>query len=180
MALPVALGLCSTLCGLALAFLIARVLASLLGFPGGGWSDLALAGVLVLVMAGLGMAQEAAQNRVGEAARAAIRAALFERLLALGPEDPRGVGEKASLLVDRVEALEGFFARWLPAVILAVLAPALIILVAALADWVTALVLLTMGLLVPVAMALTGIGAARESRRQLDVLGRLSGRFVDR
>ncbi|MCU0888797.1 MAG: thiol reductant ABC exporter subunit CydD [Rubritepida sp.] len=175
-----ALGLCSTLCGLALAFLIARVLASLLGFPGGGWSDLALAGVLVLVMAGLGMAQEAAQNRVGEAARAAIRAALFERLLALGPEDPRGVGEKASLLVDRVEALEGFFARWLPAVILAVLAPALIILVAALADWVTALVLLTMGLLVPVAMALTGIGAARESRRQLDVLGRLSGRFVDR
>ncbi len=180
LALPVALGLCSTLCGLALAFLIARVLASLLGFPGGGWSDLALAGVLVLVMAGLGMAQEAAQNRVGEAARAAIRAALFERLLALGPEDPRGVGEKASLLVDRVEALEGFFARWLPAVILAVLAPALIILVAALADWVTALVLLTMGLLVPVAMALTGIGAARESRRQLDVLGRLSGRFVDR
>jgi ATP-binding cassette subfamily C protein CydD len=37
-----------------------------------------------------------------------------------------------------------------------------------------------MGLLVPVGMAVTGIGAARESRRQLDVLGRLSGRFVDR
>jgi ATP-binding cassette subfamily C protein CydD len=164
----------------ALAFLIARVLATLLGLAGGGWTDVALAAVLVLVMAGLGMAQEAAQNRAGEAARAAIRAALFERLLALGPEDPRGVGEKASLLVDRVEALDGFFARWLPAVVLAVLAPALIIAIAALADWVTALVLLTMGLLVPVAMALTGIGAARESKRQLDVLGRLSGRFVDR
>jgi ATP-binding cassette subfamily C protein CydD len=63
---------------------------------------------------------------------------------------------------------------------LAVLAPALIIFAAALADWVTALVLLVMGLMVPVAMALTGIGAARESRRQMDVLGRLSGRFVDR
>lgn len=179
-ALPAALGLASTLCGVALAFLVARVLATLLGFAGGGWADLALAALLVLTMAGLGMAQEAAQNRAGEAARAAIRAALFERLLALGPADPRGVGEKASLLVDRVEALEGFFARWLPAVALAVLAPALIIAIVALADWVTALVLLSTGLLVPVAMALTGIGAARASRRQLDVLGRLSGRFVDR
>lgn len=179
-ALAVGIGLAQTLCALALAFLVARVLARLLGFPGGGVADLALAALLVPVMAGLGWAQEAVQSRAGEAARLAVRAALFERLVALGPADPRGVGEKASLLVDRVEALEGFFARWLPAAILAVLAPALIIALAALADWVTALVLLTMGLLVPVSMALTGIGAARASRRQLDVLGRLSGRFVDR
>jgi len=179
-ALPVALGLGSTLCAVALAFLIARLLATLLGFAGGGWGDLAVAAVLVLAMAGLGMAQEAAQTRAGEAARAAIRTALFGRLLALGPDDPRGVGEKAALLVDRVEALDGFFARWLPAVILAVLAPAIIIVAAAFADWVSALVLLVMGLLVPVAMAVAGIGTARESRRQLDVLGRLSGRFVDR
>ncbi len=179
-ALPVALGVASTLCAVALALIIARLLATLLGFAGGGWGDLALAAVLVLVMAGLGMAQEAAQTRAGEAARAAIRTALFARLMELGPDDPRGVGEKAALLVDRVEALDGFFARWLPAVILAVLAPALIILAAALADWVTALVLLVMGLLFPFAMAVTGIGAARESRRQMDVLGRLSGRFVDR
>ncbi|WP_206931178.1 thiol reductant ABC exporter subunit CydD [Roseococcus thiosulfatophilus] len=179
-ALPVALGLASTLCSVGLAFLIARVLATLLGFAAGGWEDLGVAALLVLAMAGLGMAQEAAQNRAGEAARASLRTALFARLLELGPDDKRGVGEKATLLVDRVEALDGFFARWLPAVALAILAPATIILVAAWADWVTALVLLVMGLLVPVGMAVTGIGAARESRRQMDVLGRLSGRFVDR
>lgn len=179
-ALPVALGLALTLCAVALAFLIARLLATLLGFAGGGWGELAVAAVLVLAMAGLGMAQEAAQTRAGEAARAAIRTALFARLLALGPDDPRGVGEKAALLVDRVEALDGFFSRWLPAVILAVLAPTVIILCAAFADWVSALVLLVMGLLVPVAMAVAGIGTARESRRQMEVLGRLSGRFVDR
>jgi ATP-binding cassette subfamily C protein CydD len=179
-ALPVALGLAATLCGVGLAWLIARLLATLLGFTGGGWADVGLALVLILVIAMLGMAQEAAQTRAGEAARAAIRSALFARLMALGPDDPRGVGEKASLLVDRVEALEGFFARWLPAMTLALLSPALIIAIAWWADWVSALVLLVMGLLVPVGMAVTGIGAARESRRQLDVLGRLSGRFVDR
>jgi len=179
-ALPVALGLAATLCGVGLAWLIARLLATLLGFAAGGWADVGLALVLILTVAMLGMAQEAAQTRAGEAARARIRTALFARLMALGPDDPRGVGEKASLLVDRVEALEGFFARWLPAMTLAVLSPALIILIAWWADWVSALVLLVMGLLVPVGMAVTGIGAARESRKQLDVLGRLSGRFVDR
>lgn len=179
-ALPVALGLAATLCGVGLAWLIARLLATLLGFAAGGWADVGLALVLILVIAMLGMAQEAAQTRAGEAARAQIRTALFARLMALGPDDPRGVGEKASLLVDRVEALEGFFARWLPAMTLAVLSPALIILIAWWADWVSALVLLVMGLLVPVGMAVTGIGAARESKKQLDVLGRLSGRFVDR
>jgi ATP-binding cassette subfamily C protein CydD len=179
-ALPVGLGLAATLCGVGLAWLIARLLATLLGFAGGGWADVGLALVLILTIAMLGMAQEAAQTRTGEAARARIRTALFARLMELGPDDPRGVGEKASLLVDRVEALEGFFARWLPTMTLAVLSPALIILIAWWADWVSALVLLVMGLLVPVGMAVTGIGAARESRRQLDVLGRLSGRFVDR
>ncbi|MDB5377940.1 MAG: thiol reductant exporter subunit CydD [Rubritepida sp.] len=180
-ALPIALGVAVTLCQVAIAFLVARILTTLLGFSsGGGWGDLAGAGVLMWVSAGLSAAQEMAQQSAGEHARARIRAALFARLMELGPADPRGVGEKATLLVDRVEALDGFFARWLPAMTLAVLSPALIVLIVWRADWVSAMVLTCLGLLVPVAMAVTGIGAARESRRQLDVLGRLAGRFVDR
>jgi ATP-binding cassette subfamily C protein CydD len=180
-ALPIMLGLAVTLCQVAVAFLVARILTTLLGFPtGGGWGDLLGAGALMCASAGLSGAQEMAQQSAGEHARARIRAALFTRLMELGPADPRGVGEKATLLVDRVEALDGFFARWLPAMTLAVLSPAIIVLIVWRADWVSALVLVCLGLLVPVAMALTGIGAARESRRQLDVLGRLAGRFVDR
>jgi ATP-binding cassette subfamily C protein CydD len=175
--LSIALGLAQTALAIAQAFLIARLLATLLGFDAGGWSDLALAAVLALISAWLGTAQERAQVAAGEAARAKLRQAAFARLLR---PDGRQVGEKASILVDRIEALDGFFARWIPAVVLAVLSPALIILCAAMADWVSALVLLVMGLLVPVAMALTGIGAALESRKQMEVLGRLSGRFVDR
>jgi ATP-binding cassette subfamily C protein CydD len=179
---PILLGAAITCAAIAQAFLVARLIATLLGFEGhgsigGGWGDLALAAVLALLMAGLGAAQEQAQVAAGEAARAKFREAAFARLLAA---DAVPVGEKASLLVDRIEALDGFFARWIPAVALALISPALVILAALAADWVSALVLLVMGLLVPVAMALTGIGAALESRRQLDALGRLSGRFVDR
>lgn len=179
-ALPVVLGLAAMLCQVAFVFLIARLLATILGFDGGGFGELAAAGALALLSASLGMAQEIAQQAAGERARASIRAALFARLLELGPADPRGVGEKATLLVDRIEALDGFFSRWVPAAALAVLAPALVIIIVAMADGTSALVLAVMGLMVPMAMALTGIGAAAESRKQMDVLGRLSGRFVDR
>jgi ATP-binding cassette subfamily C protein CydD len=175
--LPIALGAANTLCAIAEAFLIARLLATLLGFAGGGWGDLALAGMLALLMAWLGAAQEQAQVAAGETARARLREAAFARLLAA---DGQPVGEKAAILVDRIEALDGFFSRWIPAVALALISPALVIFAAGFADWPSALVLLVMGLLVPVAMAMTGIGAALESRRQLDALGRLSGRFVDR
>ncbi|HZH47526.1 MAG TPA: thiol reductant ABC exporter subunit CydD [Roseococcus sp.] len=177
---PIALGLAGTLCAIAQAWLIARLAMTLLGTPSGGWSDLGLAAAFAVLAAGLGMAQERAQARAGEAARMRLRATLFARLLEAGPADPRGVGEKAVLLVDRIEALDGFFARWIPAAALAVLAPLAVALAVAIFDPVAALILGVAGLLVPVAMALTGLGAAAESRRQLAVLDRIAGRFVDR
>jgi ATP-binding cassette, subfamily C, bacterial CydD len=102
------------------------------------------------------------------------------RLFELGPADPRGVGERASLVVDRVEALDGHFARWLPAATLAVLAPAAVLAAALATDLAAFTVLLGAGLLYPVVTALSGFGAAQASRAQFDALQRLSGRFLDR
>ncbi|WP_135467054.1 thiol reductant ABC exporter subunit CydD [Crenalkalicoccus roseus] len=177
---PVLLGLAAILCGIAGAWLAARLLAAVLGHGAAGAGTLAAAAALALLGAALGLAQERSQLRAGEAARARLRAAAFARLLAAGPADARGVGEKAALVVDRVEALDGYFARWLPAARLALLGPALVALAAALADPASGLILLLAGLLVPAAMAVTGIGAAQASRRQFDQLQNLSGRFLDR
>ena len=178
---PVMLGLAGTACALAFAFLVARLLATLLGFAsGGGWADLALAAAFALLAAILSTMQERAQLAAGEAARARLRRDAFSRLLEAGPLDARGLGAKSALVVDRVEAVDGFFARWLPAAVLAILSPLAVLLAVAWFDWVSALVLLVMGLLVPVAMAVTGIGAAREARRQMEALDRLGSRFLDR
>jgi ATP-binding cassette subfamily C protein CydD len=176
----VALGLAAAACGVAQAWLIARLLGHLLGFGEAGWADLVAALSLALLAAGLGMEQERAQSAAGEAAKARLRDAAFARLLAIGPEDDRTVGERTALVVDRIEALEGYFARWVPAALLALLAPLLIAGIAALADPTSGLVLLVAGLAVPVAQAATGLGAAQASRRQFDSLQRLSGRFLDR
>jgi len=177
---PVLLGLAATLAGLMGAWLIARLVAALLGHPGAGWGELVAAAALALLVVALGLAQEHAQLAAGEAARARLRDAAFTRLLAAGPADARGVGEKASLVVDRVEALDGYFARWLPSAALAMLAPLCVLAAVAWVDWHSALVLGLAGLLYPIAMALTGIGAAAASRRQFESLERLSGRFLDR
>lgn len=177
---PVLLGLGMAACGIAQAFLLARLLATVLGRADAGWPDLAAAAALALLMAGLGIAQERAQLAAGEDAKARLRAAAFARLLAAGPADDRAVGEKSALVVERIEALEGYFARWLPAAMLAILAPLVVAVAAAVADPLSGLILLGAGLLVPVVQALTGIGAAQASRRQFAALQRLSGRFLDR
>ena len=48
------------------------------------------------------------------------------------------------------------------------------------ADPLAALILAVAGLLVPIGMALAGIGAAAASRRQFVALARLQARFLDR
>lgn len=177
---PMLLGLGLAACGIAQALLIARLLATLLGRAEAGWPDLVAAGVLALLMAAIGVVQERTQQAAAEDAKARLRDAAFARLLAAGPADERAVGEKSALVVERIEALEGYFARWLPAAALAVLAPLLAAAAAAVADPVSGAILLGTGLLVPVAQAASGIGAGAASRRQFAALQRLSGRFLDR
>jgi len=177
---PVLIGIGIAACGIAQAWLLARLLAALLGRGDAGWPDLAGAASLALLMAALGVAQERAQIAAAEHAKARLRAAAFARLLAAGPADQRAVGEKSTLVVERIEALEGYFARWRPAAMLAILAPLLVAGAAALADGPSGMILLAAGLAVPVVQALSGIGAAQASRRQFEALQRLSGRFLDR
>ena len=178
--LPIALGYAVALCGLAQAWLLARLVAGLLGYPVGGWTDLAGAAALMLAAAGLTAAQEIAQAAAGRAARAHLRSQAFDRLLALGPADGRAAGDKATLVVERIEALDGYFSKWQPAAALALLVPLTIIVLLAWVDWPSASVLLVTGMLVPVGMAVAGIGAALASKRQFEALAHLSGRFTDR
>ncbi|WP_419897844.1 thiol reductant ABC exporter subunit CydD [Roseomonas sp. USHLN139] len=180
LARPVLLGLASIACGLAQAWFIATLLAALLGHGTAGWGEFAAAASLALLSIALGVAQERAQAAAGAAARADLRRRAFDQLLQAGPADERPVGERAALVVDRIEALDGYFSRWLPAAVLAAAGPLLIACVVALEDPLSGLILFVAGAMVPVGMAVTGIGAALASRQQFDALQALSGRFLDR
>ncbi len=123
-------------------------------------------------------AGEAASKRV----RRRIRMRLIDHLGAIGPV--RLAGDHSAALanqaLEQVDALEGYFGRFLPQLALAIGLPAAMLAVAFTLDWVAGLLLLAALPLIPVFMALVGAGAADRSRGQLDALARLSGHFLDR
>jgi ATP-binding cassette subfamily C protein CydD len=173
----IVLGLLGTILAVGQAFCAASVLTglsvtmSLVGF--------AVAGVS---RAGLGYAADRAGFAAGAAARRRLRTDTLTRLARARPmlSQTRHSAELATLVVDRIEALDGLFARFVPATWLAVAAPAVVAIVAAVLDPVAGLILALTGLLVPAAMGLAGLGAAAASRDQFLALTRLQARFLDR
>ena len=138
--------------------------------------------MVAVLRALLGVFSERAAFNAGAAARRRLRSDAFNRLFAAGPALLRRhhSAELASTVIDRIEALDGLFRSWVPAATLALAGPALVLLAVLAADPWAGLMLGLAGLLVPVAMALSGIGAAAASRGQFAAMARLQARFLDR
>ena len=182
---PVALGIAQLVAAVAQIYFTAGLLAAMLlpqtrhAIPMLG----AISGFVVFTLARAGFAHQAALAGFerGATARRRLRGTVLKSLLAISPAtERRHSGERAALAVDRVEAMEGFHARWLPATLLAIIGPALIGCIALAVDWRAGLVLVIAGLFVPFAMALAGIGAAVAAKRQFLAMTRLQVRFLDR
>lgn len=183
--LPIILGATQVVFGIFQAYCAAQLLAAVLGLAPRGANIVinAIGFMLFAVLrAGANMQFERLGFERGAAARRRLRNGVLSTLLALGPKGLRGQhsAELAVTAVDRVEAMEGFHARWLPATSLAVIGPGLIFFAALLADWRSGIVFLVAGLLVPFAMAVAGIGAGVAAKRQFVAMTRLQVRFLDR
>lgn len=137
---------------------------------------------LMLARACITWAGERAGADAAERIKRHVRQALFARLLHKGPDWSRrqASGEIASALVDQVEALDGFFSKYLPTMAAAALLPVAFSVLLLPVDVVAGLVLLITAPLIPLFMALVGWGAQGASRRHLQAFARLSGFFADR
>jgi len=92
----------------------------------------------------------------------------------------RSSGALSAAVVDQVEALDGFFARFLPASIQAAVLPLAFAAAVMPFDWVVGLLFLLTAPLIPLFMALVGWGAEAATKAQANALTRLSGHFADR
>lgn len=137
---------------------------------------------LMLLRATITWAGERAGADAAERIKRHVRQSLFARMVAKGPYWSRGKasGELASAVVDQVEALDGFFAKYLPAMAAAAMLPVAFSVLLLPVDVVAGLVLLITAPLIPLFMALVGWGAQGASRRHLRAFARLSGFFADR
>ncbi|WP_294902033.1 heme ABC transporter permease/ATP-binding protein CydD [Tatumella sp. UBA2305] len=120
--------------------------------------------------------------RAGTAICEAIRRQIIERLESLGPVGikTRPVGSWTTLLQEQIDNMHDYYARYLPQMSLAALIPLMILLVLAPLNWSAALILFCTAPLIPLFMAMVGMGAAEANRKNFHALARLSGDFLDR
>jgi len=138
--------------------------------------------VLIPVRALLAFARERVCFEAGKRLRLQIRSAVLSKLGELGPAFIKGkpAGSWASIVLEQVEALHDFYARYLPQMLLAGFIPASILIVVFPLNWAAGLILLCTAPLIPIFMILVGMGAASANRKNFSALEKLSGHFMDR
>lgn len=184
LALTVALGWATAGLLLAQALLLARAITDV--FRGGAsLADLsgsvaALLGVVV-ARAAVAWAQESVAHASVAGVKRELRQGLLARALELGPAWLAGErsGELAVLATQGLDALEPYFARYLPQLALSVIVPLTVVVAVALRDPVSAVILVLTLPLIPVFGALVGWATERAQARRYEALRLLAGSFLD-
>jgi ATP-binding cassette, subfamily C, bacterial CydD len=181
--LTVGLGLATTALILAQAGLLAHALAA----PAAGTGVAALGATLAVLLAVLAARAvtayggELAALRAAAAVKSQLRRKLTAHVLRLGPAWLGGqrTGELATLSTKGLDALDPYFARFLPQLVLACLVPVAVLVRVGLADWISAVVIAVTLPLIPVFAVLIGLQTRAQTERQWRLLARLGGHFLD-
>ena len=118
----------------------------------------------------------------GKILRRHIRQKILDKIHLVGPAtiNQKPAGSWASLMLEQVENLHNFYARFLPQQSLSVIVPVVILIAVFPLNWAAGLILMITAPLVPVFMILVGIAAADSSQKNMETLARLSAQFLDR
>ncbi|MCG6395719.1 cysteine/glutathione ABC transporter permease/ATP-binding protein CydD, partial [Vibrio alginolyticus] len=118
----------------------------------------------------------------GQVVRRDIRRTVLDKLEQLGPVRVKGkpAGSWATIILEQIDDMQDYYSRYLPQMTLSATIPMMILITLFPINWAAALILLVTAPLIPVFMALVGLGAADANRRNFLALSRLSGDFLDR
>jgi len=136
---------------------------------------------LFLIRAVLNRHVERLSFRSGSEIRAQLRLELMDHLHRLGPMRlaRRNSAEISNALLEGVDALQDYYARYLPHMTIMTLIPLSILIVVLPLDWISALVFLVTAPLIPFFMILIGKGAESMNQKQWQKLARLGAYFLD-
>ncbi len=140
---------------------------------------LAWLAAVVVLRAAVAWAQEVAAARSSAAVKHQLRSRLLAHVAALGPGAAGDSGAVTTLATRGLDALDAYFARYLPQLVLATLVPVIVLARIAPADLVAAGTIALTLPLIPVFMALVGLHTEAANRRQFRLLSRLSHHFLD-
>ncbi|MBT2381524.1 thiol reductant ABC exporter subunit CydD [Streptomyces sp. ISL-111] len=184
LAAVVALGLVGAALVIAQAMLIAEIVVG--GFEDGLTVTELRTPLLLLAAVAVGRAlvawlTELAAHRASAAVKSELRGRLLERAALLGPGWLSGqrTGSLVALATRGVDALDDYFARYLPQLGLAVVVPVAVLARIVTEDWVSAAIIVVTLPLIPLFMILIGWATQSRMDRQWQLLSRLSGHFLD-
>ena len=142
---------------------------------------IALLAAVIAGRAALAWAIEALSYRASAGVKSQLRRDLLRRSVELGPRwlATRRAGELTTLTTVGVDALDAYFARYLPQVVLAVVIPLAVVARLLAADPLSAAIIIVTLPLIPLFMALVGATTADRTRRRWRELARLSHHFLD-
>lgn len=180
----VALGLIAGLVLIAQAWLLAGLVnavvfakATLAQVMPTFWGLLAL----FVLRAVLAWASEQAGFHAAVQVKIALREQLLTHIQTLGPAwlHTERTGDVVNAVVDGIEALEPYYARYLPAIAMMALVPLAILVFVFANDWLAGVIMLVTAPLIPVFMVFIGKGAEKRNQTQWRVLAWMSAHFLD-
>jgi ATP-binding cassette, subfamily C, bacterial CydD len=140
----------------------------------------ALLGLLAVRAAVIWGAEQAAFAAAAQV-RLTLRDRVYRHLQLLGPAYL--ANERSGALVETltkgIDDLEGYYARFLPAMTLTMILPLVLLIIVLPLDWLAGAVLLMTAPLIPLFMILIGSGAEVRNQRQWKQLARMSAHFLD-
>ena len=177
------LGLAQTLTVIAFAWLLSQSITR--AVAGSSIESLsrtvaALAAVVV-VRAVLVWLLEVAANRGAAAVKSQLRAAVLARLAERGPDWLAGQqgARVATVVTSGLDALDNYFARYLPQLLLTAIATPILILVMLWQDPASGITVIIVLPFIPIFMILIGHATQAVQRQQWEALQRLSSGFLD-
>lgn len=138
-------------------------------------------GAILLLRAAIAWGREISGQRASTLVRQHVRQEFIDRLSAAGPMavKAKNTAPLTNTIIERVEALHGYFAHYLPQRIVAVTVPITIILTAFYYSWAVGVIFLVTAPLIPAMMIMIGKGAENLSQKNFQLLSRMSAHFLD-
>lgn len=180
-------GIANACCIIVQAWLIAHAVAGVFGsgstvFPGplpGFGAYLAALAAVFVVRAGLSWLNPWLAHRASASVKSQLRADLMAARLT----NPLDASTPSSTLIhlatQGLDALDGYFSKYLPQLVMAAFIPLLILAVVAGQDGESALIIAVTLPLIPLFMALIGITTREQVNRRLKYQNRLANHFAD-
>ncbi len=145
------------------------------------WPQIMVLVLLAPVRFVLGVAARGTAHGAAQRLADALRARMLRSAQALGSYrlQEHSSGDLITQLVDGIDAVLAYFARYLPQALGAVVIPAVLLLFVFRADWLSGLILLLTAPLIPLFMTFVGHAAEQASERRYTQLRRLGAAFIE-